>query len=95
MKRLSILSNKALFAKSKQFQNVAMPLIQANTIVAKKQHQVTQQQRLYATTTTTAAAKTDMFCMQCEQTKEGKGCTTVGVCGKTPEVAAMQGLHKK
>lgn len=27
-----------------------------------------------------------MFCQQCEQTEFGKGCTTVGVCGKTPEV---------
>jgi len=27
-----------------------------------------------------------MFCFQCEQTENGKGCTVVGVCGKTPEV---------
>lgn len=33
-----------------------------------------------------------MFCFQCEQTNAGKGCTTVGVCGKTPEVAALQDL---
>ncbi|KAI9002911.1 Prismane-like protein [Hyaloraphidium curvatum] len=33
-----------------------------------------------------------MLCMQCEQTFQGKGCTTVGVCGKTPEVAALQDL---
>lgn len=31
-----------------------------------------------------------MFCFQCEQTEHGTGCTTVGVCGKTPEVAIMQ-----
>lgn len=31
-----------------------------------------------------------MFCYQCEQTMGGKGCTHVGVCGKTPEVAALQ-----
>ena len=31
-----------------------------------------------------------MFCMQCEQTEKGTGCTTVGVCGKTPEVAKLQ-----
>lgn len=31
-----------------------------------------------------------MFCYQCEQTKDAKGCTTVGVCGKTPEVAKEQ-----
>jgi len=34
----------------------------------------------------------NMFCMQCEQTFRGTGCTTVGVCGKTPTVAALQDL---
>ncbi|MEJ2126402.1 MAG: hydroxylamine reductase [Candidatus Bathyarchaeota archaeon] len=33
-----------------------------------------------------------MFCFQCEQTAGGKGCTTFGVCGKNPEVAALQDL---
>ena len=33
-----------------------------------------------------------MFCYQCEQTAGGKGCTKMGVCGKTPEVAALQDL---
>ncbi|MCP5364735.1 MAG: hydroxylamine reductase [Hyphomicrobiales bacterium] len=33
-----------------------------------------------------------MFCYQCEQTAHGTGCTTLGVCGKTPEVAALQDL---
>ena len=33
-----------------------------------------------------------MFCFQCEQTAKGEGCTKVGVCGKKPEVAAMQDL---
>jgi hydroxylamine reductase len=33
-----------------------------------------------------------MFCFQCEQTAEGKGCTQFGVCGKSPEVAALQDL---
>ncbi len=36
--------------------------------------------------------KTKMFCYQCEQTMGGKGCTRIGVCGKTPEVAALQDL---
>jgi hydroxylamine reductase len=31
-----------------------------------------------------------MFCFQCEQTAGGKGCTSVGVCGKKPEVAGKQ-----
>jgi hydroxylamine reductase len=33
-----------------------------------------------------------MFCYQCEQTAEGQGCTIVGVCGKTPDVATLQDL---
>ena len=33
-----------------------------------------------------------MFCNQCEQTAKGTGCTKVGVCGKQPEVAALQDL---
>ena len=33
-----------------------------------------------------------MFCFQCEQTAKGEGCTNVGVCGKGPEVAALQDL---
>ena len=33
-----------------------------------------------------------MFCYQCEQTAKGKACTTVGVCGKNSEVAALQDL---
>jgi hydroxylamine reductase len=31
-----------------------------------------------------------MFCYQCEQTAKGEGCTVLGVCGKQPEVAALQ-----
>lgn len=34
----------------------------------------------------------EMFCYQCEQTAGGKGCTKIGVCGKTPEIATMQDL---
>ncbi|MFA4918362.1 MAG: hydroxylamine reductase [Thermodesulfovibrionales bacterium] len=33
-----------------------------------------------------------MFCYQCEQTSKGEGCTQIGVCGKQPEVAALQDL---
>jgi hydroxylamine reductase len=33
-----------------------------------------------------------MFCYQCEQAAKGTGCTTVGVCGKDPETAALQDL---
>ena len=31
-----------------------------------------------------------MFCYQCEQTASGTGCAKFGVCGKSPEVAALQ-----
>ena len=34
----------------------------------------------------------EMFCYQCEQTANGKGCTKAGVCGKTPEIANLQDL---
>ena len=37
-------------------------------------------------------AATSMFCYQCEQTVNGKGCTRMGVCGKTADVAALQDL---
>ncbi|HPD31198.1 MAG TPA: hydroxylamine reductase [Phycisphaerae bacterium] len=33
-----------------------------------------------------------MFCFQCEQAAKGTGCSTIGVCGKTPDVAALQDL---
>lgn len=33
-----------------------------------------------------------MFCYQCQETAGCTGCTRVGVCGKTPDVAAMQDL---
>ncbi len=33
-----------------------------------------------------------MFCFQCEQTAKGEGCTKLGVCGKTPDTAALQDL---
>ncbi len=36
--------------------------------------------------------KDKMFCFQCEQTAKGSGCTQIGVCGKLPDVAALQDL---
>ena len=33
-----------------------------------------------------------MFCYQCQETSGCKGCTMSGVCGKKPDVAAMQDL---
>ena len=33
-----------------------------------------------------------MFCYQCQETAGCAGCTQMGVCGKKPEVAAIQDL---
>ncbi len=33
-----------------------------------------------------------MYCYQCEQTAKGVACTAGGVCGKSPETAALQDL---
>src|SRR5512135_73399 len=33
-----------------------------------------------------------MFCYQCEQASNSKACTKVGVCGKDPELSALQDL---
>lgn len=33
-----------------------------------------------------------MFCYQCEQTKQGKGCDQVGICGKDETTAMLQDL---
>jgi hydroxylamine reductase len=33
-----------------------------------------------------------MFCFQCQETARGNGCTVVGVCGKTPDVANLQDM---
>lgn len=33
-----------------------------------------------------------MYCNQCEQTSKGVACTITGVCGKKPEVSALQDL---
>ena len=33
-----------------------------------------------------------MFCYQCQEAARGTGCTMAGVCGKSPETAAMQDL---
>lgn len=33
-----------------------------------------------------------MFCYQCQETAQGKGCTVIGVCGKTAKTAKLQDL---
>ena len=43
------------------------------------------------TTSNTTERNIPMFCYQCEQAANG-GCTKIGVCGKKPEVAALQDL---
>lgn len=37
-------------------------------------------------------ADNQMFCYQCQEAAGGKGCTKVGMCGKTSEVANLQDL---
>ena len=37
-------------------------------------------------------SETAMFCYQCEQAAKGEGCTKIGVCGKQPDVSALQDL---
>ena len=34
----------------------------------------------------------NMFCYQCQETAQNKGCTIKGVCGKTADVANLQDL---
>ncbi len=34
----------------------------------------------------------NMFCYQCQEAAKGSGCEVKGVCGKTPEVSALQDL---
>ncbi|KAF8063050.1 hcp [Scenedesmus sp. PABB004] len=48
----------------------------------------------YQTDAAPAPAPADeaMFCYQCEQTKGNTGCTKIGVCGKTAQVAILQDL---
>ncbi|NLY09769.1 MAG: hydroxylamine reductase [Tissierellia bacterium] len=33
-----------------------------------------------------------MFCFQCQETMQNKGCTVTGICGKKPDTAIMQDL---
>ena len=43
-------------------------------------------------TISSAKRRYTMFCYQCEQTAKGEGCAKSGVCGKLPDVAALQDL---
>lgn len=36
--------------------------------------------------------ETSMFCYQCQEAMGNEGCTKVGMCGKTSEVANLQDL---
>eukprot|EP00978_Attheya_sp_CCMP212_P025962 scaffold84604_cov47-Attheya_sp.AAC.3 len=44
----------------------------------------------FSTTSAMIIPEPAMLCRQCEQTKDGIACTTLGVCGKTPETSAIQ-----
>jgi hydroxylamine reductase len=48
-------------------------------------------QQTTATHQTQKANDMSMFCYQCEQAADG-GCSVIGVCGKQPDVAALQDL---
>lgn len=43
-----------------------------------------------ADATTSIPQDPAMFCRQCEQAREGVGCSTIGVCGKSPEASNAQ-----
>lgn len=58
----------------------------------KWQQQQQQRSASSATQISDTFVKPDMFCYQCEQTKSRRGCVTVGVCGKSAQVAALQDL---
>jgi len=65
----------------------------SNNGLIKRTFQKTYYRRLASTISVEAAipvSKAEMFCRQCEQTKDGVACTTLGICGKTPETAAIQ-----
>ncbi len=40
----------------------------------------------------TGSEAVNMFCYQCQETADNKGCTNVGVCGKDAEIANLQDL---
>jgi hydroxylamine reductase len=40
----------------------------------------------------TGSRSMHMFCFQCQETGEGKGCRHLGVCGKDDETANRQDL---
>lgn len=49
--------------------------------------------RRFSTAAATSTQTPAMFCFQCEQTENNKGCTTIGVCGKDSRTAALQDLQ--
>ncbi|RHY88892.1 hypothetical protein DYB35_006098 [Aphanomyces astaci] len=56
------------------------------------QHQQKVQTKKEDTPISDVVGDCAMFCFQCGQTNQGIGCTKIGVCGKTPTVAALQDL---
>jgi hydroxylamine reductase len=46
--------------------------------------------RSFSASPAAAVTESVMFCRQCEQTKDNYACTSLGVCGKTPETAMIQ-----
>lgn len=58
------------------------------SVQSKVLFQAPQAQRLIST-----MHQPQMMCYQCEQTSAGSGCTTIGVCSKTPQLAGLQDLQ--
>jgi hydroxylamine reductase len=96
MRRLARTAVPSLFSKNPIARNNSLATFVRPTVTAVNTSKITFAKQQYSTaaaaTNTAAPADKKMFCFQCEQTDKGSGCTTLGVCGKTPETAAMQDL---
>lgn len=72
-------ARRAVVARSRLMARSSLPAITASAQLAAA-----------FSTQSQSVSNPDMFCRQCEQTKDHFACTTVGVCGKTAETSAMQ-----
>eukprot|EP01122_Echinamoeba_exundans_P010487 TRINITY_DN3938_c0_g1_i1.p1 TRINITY_DN3938_c0_g1~~TRINITY_DN3938_c0_g1_i1.p1 ORF type:complete len:618 (+),score=189.43 TRINITY_DN3938_c0_g1_i1:73-1926(+) len=90
MKSVATVARLATVAKAKTARNAS------GVAGVRRNVSAMRNQRTFATTAEVAKKfyppESPMFCFQCEQTRDGKGCSTVGVCGKDSDVAALQDL---
>ena len=74
----------------------AVPFVRSSVTADKKTSLTSSSFKINRSFSTQAAeidkniSNPDMFCRQCEQTRDHFACTTVGVCGKSAETAAIQ-----